>query len=391
MRYAVLGGSGAMGRIAVRDLFESSRNNEIIIAGNEYNEVKKIAASFKSKRVKAAFADVKNIDATAKLLRNADVCVNAVIYYYNLHVMKACLKAKVSYVDLGGLFHMTRRQLKLHKQFADKGLLAILGCGSTPGITNVLIRYASPMFDKLDDISIRFGSRSWTKYKQHFVIPYTAYTLFDEFTDKPAVYSSGKLGFAKPMSGKDTYKFPKPVGKQRCFYTLHSELATIPSNYREKGLKNCSFRVCFPEDFVRDVNLLIELGFASKKKIKVNGKEVVMRDIAAKELNRMALPKDIKPKDIEFILVDINGEKNGKKKAISIYAAAKSNPRWKASAGDIDTGVPLSIMAQMIANGKAKAKGVLAPEQCVEPKLFFRELKKRNIKVFVHNKAVENG
>ncbi len=277
---------------------------------------------------------------------------------------------------------MTKKQLRLNSKFKKKKLIAVLGCGSTPGITNIMIEHASRFFDKINSVDIRFGGYDWTKYKQHFVLPYTAYTLFDEFTDKPIVFQNKKIKQVNPMTGRDTYVFPKPVGKQSCFYTLHSELATIPENLKNKNLKNCTFRVCFPEDFVHDVRLLIELGFASKKRIKIGNTYISPRDFAAKELNRAATPPNIKVKDLELIWVDLTGIKNKKKIKMSIYALTKSNSKWNAPAGSVDTAVPPSIIAQMIANGQVRKRGVLPPESCINPELFFKELKKRKIRIF---------
>ena len=45
-----------------------------------------------------------------------------------------------------------------------------------------------------------------------------------------------------------------------------------------------------------------------------------------------------------------------------------------ASAGDLDTGCPPSIVAQMIARGDIVARGVLAPETVISPAAFFEEL-----------------
>ncbi|MBI1973117.1 saccharopine dehydrogenase NADP-binding domain-containing protein, partial [Candidatus Woesearchaeota archaeon] len=312
MRYVVLGGTGAMGRFVVRDLFETAKNAEIVVAARDFAEVQKYVASFKSKRVMGKKIDLTNIEQTAEVLRGATVCINCTNYYYNLHAMKACLLAKCHYVDLGGLYHMTRKQLQFHNTFRKKDLLAILGCGSTPGITNVMISHAAQQFSKINSIHIRFGGHDWTKYKQHFVLPYTAYTLFDEFTDQPVIFDHGRLKFVEPMSDQDTYTFPKPVGKKVCFYTLHSELATIPDTYQRKGLKECSFRVCFPEDFVHDVKLLIELGMADNKPMQIGKMQVIPREVTAKELNRVALPKNVKVKDIELIWVDVEGTRKGK-------------------------------------------------------------------------------
>ncbi|MEK6835710.1 MAG: saccharopine dehydrogenase NADP-binding domain-containing protein [Nanoarchaeota archaeon] len=186
-KFVVLGGYGNMGSICVRDLYDSCKDCEIIIAGRDLEKAKKYANSFKDKRVKYAKADVTNVNSTAKLLKNSDVCINCVQYYFNLHVMKACLIAKCNYLDLGGLFHMTRKQLKLHNKFKKINKIAILGCGSTPGITNVLAAYGFSLLKYAKEMHVSFADYDETKYNQPFVLPYTMYTLFDEFTSKPPV------------------------------------------------------------------------------------------------------------------------------------------------------------------------------------------------------------
>ncbi len=380
MKFVVLGGTGEMGKYVVRDLFETAKDAQIVIAARDMKDVDKYVASFKSSRVTGAKVDLLNIEETAQVLQGAAVCINCTNYYYNLHAMKSCLIAKCHYVDLGGLYHMTKKQLQFQNLFRKKELLAVIGCGSTPGITNVMIKYAAESFEKITAINIRFGGHDWTKTKQHFVLPYTAYTLFDEFTDRPAVLVRGRIKLVEPMTGQDTYKFPTPVGKKVCFYTLHSELATIPQNFQKKGLRDCSFRVCFPEEFVHDVNLLIELGMTSNKPMKIGKLTVTPRDVTAKELNRVALPSPhTKVKDIELVWVDLEGVRKRKKTKLSIYCVAKSNSKWNASAGAVDTAVPSSIIAQMIANNQIVQYGVLPPELCIPPEFFFKELKKRGM------------
>lgn len=380
MKYVVLGGTGEMGKFVVRDLFESAKDAQIVIAARDMEEVDKYVASFKSSRVTGVKVDLLEIEATAQVLAGATVCINCTNYYYNLHAMKACLLAKCHYVDLGGLYHMTKKQLQFHNLFRKKDLLAIIGCGSTPGITNVMIKHAAESFEKVTSVHIRFGGHDWTKHSQHFVLPYTAYTLFDEFTDRPMILERGRIKIMEPLSGQDNYKFPTPVGKKTCFYTLHSELATIPQSFQKKGLRDCSFRVCFPEDLVHDVQLLIELGMTSNKPMKIGKQTVIPRDVTAKEINRAALSsKHPKIKDMEFVWVDLEGVSKRKKTKMSIYCVAKSNVKWHASAGAVDTAVPPSIIAQMIASNQFGQRGVLPPELCISPEPFFKELKKRGM------------
>jgi saccharopine dehydrogenase-like NADP-dependent oxidoreductase len=305
-------------------------------------------------------------------LKGADVVVNCVLYYYNLHVMRACLKAGVHYVDLGGLFHMTRKQLRMHSAFKKKGLTGVLGCGATPGITNVMAAYGARAFDSVQEVHISFGDADFTHYDQPFVLPYTMHTLFDEFTKKPAVVHRGRLRFVAARSGELEIRFPAPVGKQKGFYSLHSELATLPQAF---GLKECSFRVTFDEKFIAEIEFLIDAGLASDAK--VNG--IAPRDVTAQIMDQWLPRKGTRVKDVEYLRVEMKGRRKGKAKELAFYCKTMANKRYNIPAGTYDTAVPASIVAQMIMDGEIAARGVMAPESCVEPELFFKELHRRGL------------
>ncbi len=80
-------------------------------------------------RVSFRRVDIRNHEELSRTLKGSDVVINAAQYYFNLDVMKACLQAKVPYIDFGGLFHMTRKQMELDDTFAREGVLAIIGMG----------------------------------------------------------------------------------------------------------------------------------------------------------------------------------------------------------------------------------------------------------------------
>ena len=69
-----------------------------------------------------AFADASQSKQLAKLFRGHAVVINCTQHDFNLKVMRAALAAKVHYVDLGGLFHWTRRQLKLKQAIQARGV-----------------------------------------------------------------------------------------------------------------------------------------------------------------------------------------------------------------------------------------------------------------------------
>ncbi|MBC8449209.1 MAG: saccharopine dehydrogenase NADP-binding domain-containing protein, partial [Chloroflexi bacterium] len=147
MKIVVLGGAGKMGCIAVQDLAGDRRVNEVVIADLDVSQARTVAEIINSPKVSIQQVDVTDPDALINVLRGADACLNATVYYFNLQVMEACLEAGMPYTDMGGLFHTTRKQLELSERFAEAGLSAVLGMGSAPGVPNLQARYAA---DRLD-------------------------------------------------------------------------------------------------------------------------------------------------------------------------------------------------------------------------------------------------
>ncbi len=373
-RFVVLGGYGIIGRAVVNDLFKFSKNAEIIIAGRDLKKASEHAKSFKSIRVKARKVDINNEKELVNLLRGSEVCVNCVQYYFNLIIMKTCLKARTNYVDLGGLFHYTKKQLKLHNEFKKIGRTAILGMGAAPGISNILAFYGSQFLEKINKIEIVFADKDYTNYKQKFILPYSFKTIIDEYTLKPSVFKNGKIIFVKAYSGVKEYDFPDEFGKQKGFLTLHSEVATLPDSLKHKGIQNCEFRVSFSDNFSWKIEKLIELGFTSKDKVNFDNKNIQVIDITSEIVDKL-IPKNVKIKDKEIIRVYLKG-----KREIIMDALTLSD--GGTSAGVLDTAIPCSIAAQMITNGKINEGGVFPPEKIIKPDIFFKELKRRGIAVF---------
>ncbi|MBX4196812.1 saccharopine dehydrogenase NADP-binding domain-containing protein [Candidatus Pacearchaeota archaeon] len=374
MKYVVLGGYGIIGKAVVRDLFRTTKD-DIIIAGRDKEKAQSYAKLFHSSRITARYVDIENQSQLTLLVKGADVVVNCVQYYFNIHIMKCCLQAKTHYVDLGGLFHETRRQLKLNDQFRKINRVAVLGCGSTPGITNVMAAYGAQKIHHFHSIDITFADRDSTHYNQPFVLPYSFKTLIDEYTKAPAVYRQGKLFFAKPGEGVKEYNFGS-FGKMRGFYSLHSELATLPSSFKKNGLKNCEFRVTFPEEFNAVIKTLINLGLTSREELNVDGKNTSIIDMTAKVMDQF-IPSKVTIKDEELLRVAFDEK-------LIMSALTKSDGKYPA--GVIDTAVPCSIIAQMIPT--IEKKGAFPPETIINPILFFRELKRRGIKVFENKREL---
>jgi len=356
-RFVVLGGAGTIGRIVVRDLFESNRKNQILVADFDQNAAQAVAKTYRSRRVTHAFADARYPSRVASVLRDHFVVINCTRHQFNLNVMEAALRAGLHYLDLGGLFLWTRRQLRLHRPFADAGLTAILGMGCAPGLTNVMVAAAAAELDRVDSIRIRVGGIDFNARRGDFAFPYAAQTVIEELTLPPWKWSGGRFVQTEPRSSWERVNFGPPVGRVWVVMTRHSEIATLPLRFKKQGLRYADFKVGFDRPFVREIMRRMRAGWS-------------VQDFEALPDSRTA------PNDYEITRVIVRGGKQ----TITIDCHARPNAKWHASAGDVDTACPASIAAQMIAGGAIRTPGVWAPEDIVPNHLLFGECRRRGMR-----------
>lgn len=381
----VIGGAGAMGQVIVRDLIDAE-DLAVVIADFDEAKAVKMARTLCEKpgkgtdkpRVSGVFTDITKHDVMVKSMAGIDLVVNSTPYYHNVGVMEACLAAGCHYIDLGGLFHVSKEQLKLNDRFKSANLTAVLGMGAAPGMTNVMAAAGQQELDKVDSIDIYVGSVDNTVFEHPFPIPYSIETLADEYTLSPMVYEDGEFKAVPALSGAVKVDFPMPVGTQEAIYTLHSEVLTLPETYKAKGVKRTTFRLGLPMEFHEKLKFLMSLGFGDKEKISTADGAVSPRKMLAAMLAKFPVPEVI-PDDCEVVRVDVAGYKGDRKTLVRMETTVLSDKRWQVSCGALDTGVPPSIVAQMILSGAISDKGVLPPEVAVDPQPFFLELARRNI------------
>ena len=358
LKICVLGGAGAMGREIVRELLASS-HIRVTVADtrcdffeiNPPEWVKKSRARLSWKKVNLLGEPSKLV----ALLCGQSAMINATTHHLNLPAMKAALRAKVHYIDLGGLFHYTRKQLRLDGAFERAGKLAVLGMGCAPGMSNLLAVHAAEGMDRVDSIEIKVGGKSLARRtlpRDVVETPYAIGTIREELTLKPFVFSEGRFSAVNPRTGREKFSFPKPVGKQTVFNTLHSEVATLPDSFRNRGVREVSFKIGFEDSLIR------ALLYPNRK-------------------TKFTIPKSVK--DIEITCALVCGRKNGRKISVVAYAVAKS--KNGISSGTLDTAIPPAIVAAMLP--KLNLTGVLPPEIAVPVGPFLQQIKRRGLRIVI--------
>jgi saccharopine dehydrogenase-like NADP-dependent oxidoreductase len=379
MKIMVLGGAGKMGCIAAQDLAGDARVDEVIIADQDVAQGRMVAELIGSPKISVQGLEIADHSRLVEALRDVDACVNATVYYFNLQVMNACLEARVPYTDLGGLFHLTRKQLELSDAFAAGGVSAVLCMGSAPGIPNVQTRYAADRLDTIEYIRIYDGIKPPPPGSVNF--SYAVPTIIDELTMPPMVYRDGQFVACEPLTEFEDYWFAPPLGLLPMHLSLHSEVATLPLSFRDKGLRECFFKINYwgmAKEMVEKVRVLADFGFAGREALDVKGQSVVPRDLLVTLMSgyvpsiqdMLAPPQNEPPDWVKEIVTEVQGTQDGQ--AVTYRLGTLT------CKGALPTGVAPARTAIWLAEGRIPP-GVHTPEQALEPEPFFKELESRDI------------
>ena len=381
MRIGVVGGAGAMGSVTSSDLAGSSGVTEVVIVDPDLERAQSLV-----ERLSGRGAEVRAYGVATPLAESLAGCaavVNASGHARNIDVMQACLAVGAHYTDLGGLFHVALRQYELDDAFTSAGLTATLSMGSAPGLTNLLAARGAELggMDTIESIEIADAVVSGRAYhpSESYAPPYAASTLIEEYTAPAPQFIDGAITFHPAGSGARTYAFPG--GDVECVYTIHSEPATLPRSYADRGIRRVEWRLGLaPADHVRLLSF-VAAGLAGEEPVHIGDADVRPADVLAAVLARQAREERFTPDPhaVEWFRVITTGSREGTQVTVTCDVEVTDPPGGEFSGGAWVTGVPPSIAAQIMASGRSLRTGVHGPELTMPLDLFFTSLAARGM------------
>lgn len=375
--FIVFGALGLQGKIICRDLLENGYSVLFLDREKPLNRdlLKQYPDSSSFVR-----ADIWDTQKVIKIIKHsgAEVAINCVYDEANLQVLDICIQTNVHSIDLGGSeIPMTKKQLKADKLLKDKNLIHITGCGSVPGIGSVMLRYAANEFDKIDTVEVGFA---WDSNIKEFVVPYSIENITYELTYPATILENGKFLKIPPMKIIEEREH-RGIGKQKAIIIDHQEIYTFYRFLRDKGLKNIRFYAGFPDHSLDTIKTIIKLGLNEYDYIEFEKSKVSPIYFLSTALRRLTYPKDYKEK--ECLWLKIYGMKDNKEKLMELECIAPTLEGWESAGCNIDTGIPASVIAQMIKENIIIERGSFAPEDIVPTKLFFEKLAQKQMFVYV--------
>lgn len=342
-----------------------------------------VAAKFIPAKIDASNA--ANVVELCKA-HNITHLINAVEPKFVPTVFSAAFTAGVGYVDMAMSLsepHPTDpyrkpgiklgdAQYALNDQWEKAGLLALVGMGVEPGLSNIFAKYAyDELFSEVDEVSIKDGSNLVVRNEAGdpiFAPSFSIWTVIEECLNPPVIYEKDKGWYTtQPFSEPEIFEFPEGIGAVECVNVEHEEIPMIP---RTMDVKKVTFKYGLGSDFIDVLKTLHHLGIDATKPVRVRSGsgpvDVSPRDVLVAVLPDPAtIGPRMEGKACAGVLIT-GKDKSGKDRATYIYHVADNAETMKEYDSQcvvLQTAFNPLVALELIAEGVWSGVGVMAPEQ----------------------------
>jgi len=372
-------GAGGVGRVVthkcaqIPDVF-----SEIWLASRTVAKCDQIAAEIEIK-ICTAQVDADNTQELIELIKKIGpkLVINVALPYQDLTIMDACLATGVDYLDTANYEPLDEAKFEYkwqwdyQERFKNAGLMALLGSGFDPGVTNVFCAYAQKhYFDSIEFIDILDANAG--NHGHPFATNFNPEINIREITANGRYWENGVWKETEPLSVKNNFDFPV-IGSKDAYLMYHEELESLVQNIQ--GLKRIRFWMTFSEQYITHLKVLENVGMTRIDPVMYEGREIVpLQFLKAVLPDPASLGERTKGKTCIGCI--ISGIKDGKARTIYIYNICDHEACYqevKSQAISYTTGVPAMIGAKQILSGNWKKEGVWNIEQ-LDPDAFMEDL-----------------
>ncbi len=341
-----------------------------------------VASKFLAVKIDASNA--ANVAATAKEYGITHI-LNAVEPKFVPTIFSGAFTAGANYVDMAmslsephetDPFHqpglkLGDQQYALNEQWERAGLLALVGMGVEPGLSNVFARYAQDhLFSEIDEISVKDGGNLVVRDdagNEIFAPSFSIWTTIEECLNPPIIWEAGR-GFytTEPFSEPEIFEFPEGIGAVECVNVEHEEVTMLSRTIKAKKI---AFKYGLGQEFIGILQTLHKLGLDQTKPHRVRSAQGPV-DVAPRDMVAAVLPDPatigprMEGKTCAGVLVT-GKDFEGKQRATYIYNVADNAltmAKYETQAVVWQTAFNPLIALELIAKGVWEGTGVVGPE-----------------------------
>ena len=382
-------GAGGVGQVTSHKCAMNARIfSTITLASRREEKCKAIAQQIDEMhgyRIATAEVDADDRAQTKKLIDRVqpDLLINLALPYQDIPLMDVCLETGLDYMDTANYEPKDTAkfeycwQWEYHERFEKRGIMALLGSGFDPGVTNVFTAYgAKHYFDeiqRLDIIDVNGGSHG-----KPFATNFNPEINIREVSAPCVHYENGVRVETPAMSMSREFTCPEGVGSYNIYRMYHEELESLTKHF--PSLEHAQFWMSFSDNYLKYLEVLQNVGMTRIDPIQYEGVSIVpLQFLKAVLPEPSSLGQDTKGRTC--IGTIIRGIKDGKDREVYIYNICDHQATYRevrSQAISYTTGVPAMIGAKMILNGTWKEAGVYNMEQ-FDPDPFMTELSRQGL------------
>ncbi len=376
-------GAGGVGQVVVHKCAQHpSVFSEIMLASRTKSKCDKIAALIEAKygrKIKTAKIDADVVPDLVKLIKRfkPKMVINVALPYQDLTIMDACLETGVNYLDTANYEPKDVAKFEYSWQWAYQdrfkkaGLMAVLGCGFDPGVTNVYTAYAAKHhFDEmhhLDIVDANAGSHG-----KAFATNFNPEINIREITQNGRYFENGQWVEIPPHSVMKPLNYPE-IGPKNSYVIYHEELESLVKHF--PTLKRARFWMTFGDEYLTHLRVIQNIGMAGIEPINFKGKKIIPLEFLKAVLPD---PGGLGENYTGWTSIGcrIKGIKNGQEKTYYVYNNCSHKAAYDETGTQgvsYTTGVPAMIGAMMMLTGEWRGAGVWNIEQ-LNPDPFMAKL-----------------
>ncbi|MHA1377876.1 MAG: saccharopine dehydrogenase family protein [Candidatus Helarchaeota archaeon] len=369
-KIVVLGGCGAVGSIAVKTLTQLDDFSEVVIGDIDLKKAKNLVSQIGtvlkvgSQKLSAIKVNALDPNSVKNAIKDADIVLNTTGPFYKIVpvLLKEVIESGINYVDICDDVDVTKDILDMNEKAKNAGITALIGMGSSPGVTNLLAKFAANILDETDSIDM-YHIHGGEPTEGAGVIGHRIHSMVIPIP----VFLDGKLKTVKSftpeaMMLEEEVEFHE-IGTYRVFPYPHPEIITLP-RYIE-GLKRVTNKgTVLPEEYYSLTRKMVKLGLISEEPIDVKGQKISPYDFTIAYIinQRKKILKETNfGKQRGCVKIVVSGKRKGKPLTyvFQIFSTGRAMGEG--------TGIPAAFGAALVQRGKIKIKGVVPPEGSVSP------------------------
>ena len=366
-------GAGGVGSVAVHKMASLPKVfSSITLASRRISSCDKIANSVQERfgvKIETFEVDADILEDTVSLLNKVkpDLLVNLALPYQDLVLMDACLKVGVHYLDTANYEPRDqakfeyRWQWEYQDRFEDAGLMALLGSGFDPGVTNIFTAWLKKHhFDTIETLDILDCNGG--DHGHPFATNFNPEINIREVTAPARHWENGHWVETPGLSHKKSFDFPS-VGERNMYLMYHEELESLVKHLPE--MKRARFWMTFGDAYLTHLEVLQNVGLTSIEPITYKGQEIIpLQFLNAVLPDPGGLGERTKGRTCIGNIV--TGEKDGSRVTKYLFNVCDHEKCYRevgSQAVSYTTGVPAMIGAALMLQGVWKGKGVFNMEQ----------------------------